>query len=130
MATFDYASIKEIATDLIVEFGTTATLRKSGGPSDTDKPWRPDDTKTTSTIKILDLDQLQSFRGEAQGSNASSADGSAIQRSRKLLIAGDSAVTPEAGDEVQINGIWEQLLDVSPLNPGGTLLLWEAVVKT
>lgn len=119
---FDYVDARNTADELIAEFGQAGAIRKTTAGSGGD-PWNPASHTggsvgdTPCTLVVLDYD-------------ASERNGSLIEQGdrRVLIAAGGLAVVPVAGDEVVIAGAAHPIKELSPLNPGGTVVMYEARV--
>lgn len=117
MSGFDYGRSKATADRLIARFGQVGQLQRvtKGGT-----PYNP--TETTSyvdaTIVVLDYDVR-----EIDGSRVLATD-------KKVLMAKkDLAITPTTSDRLLIGGVAHPIVDVRPLAPGGTVVLWQLQVR-
>ena len=115
MATFDYASVRALADELIEEFGQAATLtRPTDGGGD---PWNPTLGATgTYEVSIVPLDASFFDR-----------PGSLIEAGRDtvLVSAEGLAVVPSRSDRLTYRGGSHEITDVRPLDPGGVAVLFE-----
>lgn len=115
MATFNYADMRDnTAAPLLAEFGQSATLRKvtaGSGPSRNPGAATPTDYPCT-----LVVDTYRNF--ERDGTRIKAGD------KKVLLSTQDLTVEPTAADQLIIEGKVHSIVDVQPLSPGGTVLMW------
>lgn len=109
---FNYVRAAATATRLIANFGQQVTLRKRT-QSGSDR--NPTYTNVDSTVTVVDLDIVQSNAGTSLNE----------QRMRKVLMSADSTV-PSTNDRVLLGNEWHTLGEVMPLNPAGTVVMYEA----
>jgi hypothetical protein len=117
--TFDYASKVAMATRLIGKYGQTVTLSQKGamtGPAFAPVQGAP----STTQISIVEI----------KGEFAAGQDGAAKDVTRTLLISVASGAVPAKDDKILIAGMTETILKVRPLNPGGTVVLYEVDLET
>ena len=112
---FDYAETKADADELIAEFGQAATLRRPG--ASTGDAWNPTQGAATDygcMVVVLSYD----YR-EIDGTRILSTD-------KKVLLAKASlSAEPATSDRLLISGAEHAIIDVQPLNPGGTVVLYQ-----
>jgi hypothetical protein len=116
--SFDYARSKATADRLISRFGQTATLRRPTVSGTAYNPSAGTPTDYSATVVVLDYD-----RREIDGTRILAAD------RKVLLAAGTLAIEPVTSDKAVIGGIEHSIIDVAPLNPGGTVLLYQLQVR-
>lgn len=113
MAQFNYARSKATAERLIRRFGQTVTLTviSTTGPG-----YNPTVTETDHSLQAAVLDY-----------KINEIDGTLVQRTdRKVLVSTEGAtVTPSTANKITIGGAEHAILSVKPLNPGGTVVMWE-----
>lgn len=120
--TFDYqADALDVADELLDFFGQTATLTTPG--TTTGDAFNPTaGTPVTETCTIVEIDF-----------NQNEIDNSLVLASNKkiLIKVGDLSATVIAGARtITYGGVIHQIIGpVRPLNPGGTLILYEAQVR-
>lgn len=119
--TFDYAEALADADELITFFGQAATLTAPGTTSgDAFNPTAGTPVTETCTLVEIDFDER-------------TIDGVNVLRSDKrvLIKVGDlSGVVIAGARTITYGGVIHQVIgSVRPLNPGGTLLLYEAQVR-
>lgn len=116
--TFDYSDAKADADALIAEFGQSATLRRPTNSGDAWNPTEGEPEDHAVTIVVTD------YRlADVDGSRVLATD-------RKALLAkGDLAIEPSTSDQLLIGGVSHSIIDVKPLSPGGTVVLWELQVR-
>lgn len=124
---FDYTRPRATAERLIARFGQPTTLRRVESFGD---EWAPVQTETDTTITAVDLNE-----------RVRDASGTLVGETRRtLLVSTSSGVTPGKGDKVAV-GIdadafallteaqkserLADVIEVRPLAPGGTVILWE-----
>lgn len=114
MATFDYAASKADADELIAEFGQSATLSRPTftGPAYNPTPGTP--ISYAVTVVVLDFEAR-----EVDGTRILAAD-------RKVIMAKAGLATdPRTSDKLILGGVEHAIINVSPLAPGGTVLLYQ-----
>ena len=115
MPAFDYTRSRATADRLIARFGQAGAVRRSGAPSG--DPWNPvPGSPTDHPCTLVDLDYT-----------AREIDGTLIRATdRKVLVAaGGLAVEPSVADRIVIAGTALEIVRVSPLAPGGTIVMYE-----
>jgi hypothetical protein len=114
---FDYADAQNTAVELIDEFGQAGALRRTTSSGDVFNP-----TQTTTdypcTFAVLDY---------AKGL----VDGTLIQQSDQMVYLSTAglSVTPETTDQLVVAGAALTIVNVKPLAPAGTVLMWELQVR-
>lgn len=112
--TFDYSNLKATADRLILRFGKAATLHQP--TPETGPAYDPTPGATLETpITAVDFDQSVMKRPETLVEGVS----------RTLLVSTSAGVTPETDDQITVDGTRHHVVGVRPLNPGGTVLLFE-----
>lgn len=118
--TFDYARAKATADRLIQRFGQTGTLRKAGastGPAYNDTPGAPVDHSCRFAIVAFEQREIDGARVLATDKKA-------------ILAKGSLTVEPLPGDTlVDAAGAAYSVVDVMPLNPAGTTVMYEMQVR-
>jgi len=112
--TFNYARLRDgTAERLIARFGQTATLTKPGTP--TGPAYNPvAGTPTAYTVTVVN----KTIKIENR-------DGTLVQQGDRLFILStDTTATPEMGDTLTADSELYQIVDVTPLQPGATVMLW------
>lgn len=111
-----YTNLRATATRLIGQYGKTATLTKPGAT--TGPEWDPTPgTPTDYTVNLVEL-----------GYSLTNRDATLIERGDKMLLI-EAEVEPVLEDTITVDGGVLRLIDVQPLNPGGTVLLYEAQAR-
>lgn len=110
MATFDYASLRDVADSLIAQFGRGAALRRkvSSGTS-------------TRACTVVEVDY-----------NAVERDGSNIQFTdrRFLCAAGGLSIPPDSEeDKLVLDGAELRIVTAKRLQPASTNLVWDLQVR-
>lgn len=118
--SFDYAKSKTTADTLLAQFGQNATLtRVSLGLYDASTGAVAKAT-TTQVVKAVVLDF----------SNADRASRQIEQNDRKAIIAVGSLLSPPSlADTLTVGGAAFKIVNVSPVAPGGTDLLYTCQVR-
>lgn len=116
--TFDYASIKSIATAQITDKGSDVIIKRvTPGTFDPATGTIAGGSKSSSTIKAV-VTEYKDYQ----------IDGDAIKRGDKeLLIDADSL--PDIKDALTIDSIDYQIVNINPLSPGDTILLYKVQVR-
>ena len=126
VAKFDYSRPRATAERLIARFGRDAALRvRTPGTPGTGDPWNPG-SETGGTVvdypaKAAIVDYTQRER-----------DGTRIQaEDRRALISteGLAEVDPEAADELVLDGKPYAIVAMLALEPGGTVVMYDAQVR-
>lgn len=121
MANFDYARARATADRLLTKFGRTATLRQtstSGGD-----PWDPGSGTTTTTDTTVTAAVLEYANSEIDGTIILASD-------RKVYVSAEGiAVTPVPADVLIVGPDTLSIVNVKPLNPAGTVVMWELQVR-
>jgi hypothetical protein len=116
---FDYADMLETADELINEFGQDATISVPGARSgDAFNPTIG--APTTATVVIVEV-----------AYKAREIDGEKVlAQDKKLIIRADAAAPLLSATQITYGGTTYKFIGpVSPLNPGGTLLMYTAQVR-
>lgn len=114
MARFDYDEIREVAEELIEEFGQDAELLV---PTNTGTEYAPREGMVSHPIVLVDLEQMATVAGS----------GTLVQSvTRSVLISTRSAVAPASNHSIKIRGRTHPIEELAELSPGGTVLMWEA----
>lgn len=120
MATVDYAEIAATATEMLTEYGVTATLTK---------PPRPDYNPATSDVEGgLSND----FEGPAvrDDYNVREIDGSRILRGdARIYLSVDGIPQPAPGDLLAFAGETFRVVDCTPIKPADVAVLYELQVR-
>lgn len=114
MTSFDYSRSQQTANRLIDRFGSTATLKR---PNTSGTAYNPTEgTPTSYTVTVV----VQDYRNaEIDGTRVLAGD-------KKVMMAkGSLAIEPATSDKLVIGGAEHAIVEVRPLNPGGTVILWE-----
>ena len=108
--SFDYSDLATTATELLTEFGQTATLARtvSGGATE------------SSTGVALRRRLNEGDRRRLEGSFGSSS-----LSSSKYLLGAD--VTPQLGDRLTVGSDSIVLSVVDPIQPGATTIAWQVL---
>lgn len=115
-----YVATQARAADMIAEKGRSVTLtRHAGGAYDT-ATGEVALVDTVTTTKGVLLPLPRGFTHLA-GTNIRVGD-------QQLLLPGD-ITAPAIDDMVSIGGVAYTIIEVSPLNPGGTNLLYDCIVR-
>ena len=118
MTGFNYARSIATANRLIAKFGQTVTLKRVANSGS--EPWNPVQTETEhpATAVIVEFEDNE-------------IDGTLVLRTdRKALIAkGTLTIEPKPGDRLVVGSVILSVVRVAPLNPGGTVVMYEAQVR-
>jgi hypothetical protein len=107
----DYARKRSLASRRIDYYGRDATLRQV---ADTGTAYAPTRTNTDTTVRVVGLDIAIRDR-----------DGVQTGQVRRKLYISAAGVTPRKRDKIQLGGVWHEIDEVRPLEPGGVVLMWE-----
>lgn len=123
----DWESIAAEVGEAIASVGSTdegfqATLLRSVA-FDGGRPWDPSDTPPDVTEHACTIVVTEYSQREIDGTLIMSGD-------KKVLISTSGLqVSPEPGDEFRIQGERFSVINVQPLSPAGTVVLWEAQAR-
>lgn len=121
MTAFDYARSRATADRLIKRFGQAGAIRRSvttGGQS-----WNPGSGSTVTTDYPCTLVLLDYSAREIDGSLIRATD------KRVLIAKADLMIEPLQSDGLVIGGKAYSIMNVSPLSPGGTVVLYEVQAR-
>ena len=113
MATFDYAEMRDVAEELIAEFGMSGAIRRStqSGPSY--------DPVVTDTDYACQLVVMNYEDREVDGSLILSTD-------KKLYIStAGLPITLERSDKIVADGVAYSIEKLKPLSPAGIVVFYE-----
>ncbi|GGO89034.1 hypothetical protein GCM10011348_45840 [Marinobacterium nitratireducens] len=110
----DYVRLEATAQRLIAANGKAVTLVRAGAP--TGPEWDPQPGPDTEHAAIMvETGYSLAYRSETL-----------IQAGDKLgLISTDLDIAPAMSDKIKIDGDTYEFIDLQPLNPGGTTLLYQ-----
>ncbi|MEY9719766.1 hypothetical protein ABIA22_002256 [Sinorhizobium fredii] len=113
MASFDYVRARSTAERLIARFGQAGLLVRftASGPS-----YDPTLTPTPYACTLVDLDVDEEL-----------IDGTLILRGDRTVYLSTAGLTivPALSDKIMIGGAEHVIIDVQPLQPGGTVIFWQ-----
>jgi hypothetical protein len=113
MAGFDYVKTRATAERLIAKFGQQGQLRRilTSGPD-----YDPVQTSEDFACTLVDLDHTQAHIGDTL-----------IQRGDRMVYLSTAglSIVPALADRLVIAGVEHAIVDVQPLSPGGTAVLWQ-----
>lgn len=111
--TFDYARSVATAQRLIANFGQAATLRRKTLTG----------TAYDPTVATTDYDctvVVENYRYfEVDGTRILAKD------KKVFLSTAGLTITPAVGDQILIESIVHQIINLMPLSPGGTVVMYE-----
>lgn len=116
MAAFDYARPKATATRLIARFGKAGAIVRMTESGD---PWNPGLVPVPYDVTLVVLDySLRERESTLIGA-----------RDRRVLISTDGVtITPTNSDKLRLGGVDYEIQWIKPLEPGDTVILWDAQV--
>lgn len=113
MAGFNYAEVRAVAEELIAEFGTTGSVRRSTttGPS-----YNPVVTNTDYACQLVTLEYSDK-----------DVDGTLIRKTDKLIYVSTAGmtITLEKSDKIIAAGEEYAIENLKPLSPAGIVVFWE-----
>lgn len=116
MAAFDYSRAKATAERLIARFGKSGSIRRRTSTGD---EWDPTRTLTDYDATLVVIDYSLS---ERSGTLIGATD-------RKVLIStAGLTITPTNADKLVVDGDEHEIVRIVPLEPGATVVMWEAQV--
>ncbi len=105
--SFDYSDLVTTATELLTEFGGTATLVR---------------TTTEGSSETETGVALQLRLNEGDRRNLAGSAGIAPIDARKYLVG--AGITPQRGDRLTVGSNSVIVERADPLSPGSTILIW------
>jgi hypothetical protein len=111
-----YGNLQATASRLIAQYGKTGAIVRNvrSGP-----PHAPVMTPTAYPCQLVDI-----------GYDLQRIPQTQIQFGDKVgILSVDLAVVPTADDLIQIDGLNYRFVAFQPLNPGGTVLLYEYIAR-
>lgn len=117
MTAFNYARSKANADRLIARFGQDVSVRRVTNTGEDEDPTQ---TSVDYATQAAIVDYTNRDR-----------DGTLIMETdRKAIIAkGSLAIEPKPGDQLVVGTDPFPIINVKPLNPGGTVVFYEAQVR-
>ena len=114
---FDYANSQATAARLIANFGQSASIRRVTNSGDA---YSPTQSAADTAVTCVVTDYAHRER-----------DGTYVQaRDRKVYVAAEGlAITPTPGDKFVLGAMVYDIVHVGPLEPGGTVILFELQVR-
>lgn len=117
MTSFDYTATRATAERLLERFGRSVSLRRttvSGGDA-----WNPGGG-TATTVNHAATAVVTEY-------DAREIDGTLIRREdRRVILSTEGlSVTPATSDKVVVGATVYAIVNVAPLEPGGTVVLYE-----
>lgn len=113
-AAFDYARSKATAERLIKRFGKSGAIRRM---ETSGEPWNPDLVPADYDCTLVVTDYTLR---ERESSMIGAKD-------RRVLISTEGlTITPTNSDKLRLGGVDYEIVDIWPLEPGDTVVLWEA----
>lgn len=106
-----YARLEATAKRLIAQYGKASALirQTTSGP-----PHNPVITETRYDIAMVETGYSLTNRNETL-----------VLAGDKLGIISTAGEAPIMADKIEIDGTRYSFVDIKPLNPGGTTLMWE-----
>lgn len=117
MTAFDYSGLKATAERLIERFGQSATLTSYSEGGDA---WNPTLTPSNAAVQVAVFD----YRNRE-------IDGELILQGDKLVYLSTAGLTavPAISSTITIGGVKHSIIDVMPLSPGGTAVMYKLQVR-
>ncbi|SOC45758.1 hypothetical protein SAMN05892877_117147 [Rhizobium subbaraonis] len=117
MAPFDYARARSTAERLIAKFGQVGAIRRmtASGPS-----YDPTLTPVDYPCTLVDLDI-----------DERTIDGTLIMRGDRMVYLSTAGlgIVPELSDKVMIGDVEHAVVSVQPLQPAGTVVMWQIIAR-
>jgi len=115
---FDYLNSRATAENLLANFGQTATLTQTANSG---TAYSPTQTETDHACTVVILDWKQS-----------DIDGTLVLRGDKKAYISTQGltVTPSKDDRLTVGGEAHEIVDLMPLSPAGTVVMWEAQIRS
>lgn len=122
MTAFDYARSRATAERLIARFGRAVTVRRKAVSGATEA-WNP----STGTVTTTDYPATAVITEYA----AREIDGTLIRREdRRVQLSTEGLnITPTTADALIVGSDVLAIVNVAPLEPGGTVVLYELQVR-
>lgn len=117
MPKFDYSRSVATANRLIDKFGQAGAIRRTTMGGD---PWEPTPTDTDYPCTLV----VMNFSLHERESTLIGAT------DKRVYIATEGVeIEPTNSDKIVVDGTAHEIVRISPLNPGGTVVYWEAQVS-
>lgn len=136
MSSAFYEGLRDVADDLISEFGEVVTLlREPTTYADPAAPWEGPGPNTDPTAQSVPADavwlDLSNDPFTTTGAGIGRGSTTVEEHRARVLIRAVAALTEELGtDWVVVRGTREySITAVRPQNPGGTLIYYEVIVR-
>ncbi|QBX34595.1 hypothetical protein E4191_07630 [Paracoccus liaowanqingii] len=124
--TFDYTRLRATADRLIGRFGKPATLTRSTAPAGAPQyPW----DEVTPSQPVTQSFTVTVVEDKATVRYSRADEGALIPRSVRVLTIATDGEAPRMGDRIILADRPHEIVLVSPLQPGATLLLHEAEIS-
>lgn len=118
---FDYIESRADADELIAEFGQSVALRRT---STTGNEWDP----TTSTTDYATLAAILDYNSrQIDGQNILVTDRRALVAAGPLTALGVVGIAPP--DAIVVGGVAVPVVRVMPLNPAGTVVMYDCQLR-
>lgn len=120
--SFDYTRPRATAERLIARFGKAGAIRRSARTDTPDTPWDPSDDTLTVTDYACTLVVTDYSAMERTGTLIGTTD-------RKVLVSTEGlGITPLVSDLLVVDGQAYEIKTLMPLQPGETVVMWNAQV--
>lgn len=119
MTGFNYARSAATASRLIARFGQSASIvRSTAGNGPAYDPGEPTETTYACTLVVLDYTN-------------SERDGTLILAGDKKVYLSTSglSIEPSLADKISVNGEAHNIISIKPLNPAGTVVMYEIQIR-
>ncbi len=127
-AVFDYAGARAVAEGLIAYFGRTGTIQRPAVGAVGD-PWNP-------TGAGAPVDYPVKLAVDPDGYTASAVAGSRIQITDKKVYVSTENIDPtkvldepKVSDRLIVGSVSHEIISVKPMDPAGTVVMWEVAAR-
>jgi hypothetical protein len=113
VTAFDYSRSVATATRLLARFGTAATIRRT---TNTGEAWNPTQSTTDYACTLV-----------VTNYTVTQINGTLIQANdRRVFVSTDGlTITPTPADVLIVGGVTLAVINVMPLKPDGTVVMYE-----
>lgn len=129
MGTYDYSGFVSLASRMAGKFGRSIIFTKVTGGSYDPSVRSVVKTETQTAVNAIVLN-ASAGKVSAFDEQKRSADGLGLEARRFLIIPGDAlASPPEPGDRVTLDGEEWNVVGSTPINPGGSVIVYRVGIN-
>ena len=112
----DWDAVRQEVVDALPDVGQSASLIVLSGSGD---PWNPDVSETIHAVTVVG----SSFKHDE-------IDGTLVKKSDRLfLMSNTKTITPDVSHKLDIGGERYEIVNVMPVQPAETALIWKVQAR-